>query len=496
MRRITVTGSTIYSDAILKQLCKKYLGRMLNLADLRKLAESITLRYQRDGYILSRAIIPAQRIKNGALKIQVIEGYIKNIKIKGKVSHATAKLIREYATVIQCARPVCLKVLERYLLLTNDLTGIVMKAVLSPAKAGVGAALLTMVVTQRHIDGSLQYDNFGTRYLGPHQLSANMQLHSVFNAADNLSLFMVRTTPENDVDFVGVQYERPISWDGLLLTASANRTRTHPAFLLEPLNLAGESEAWSVGLQYPLIRSRSKNLYLSLYFQALNSDTKFADHFLYRDKIRALNFSAAYDFADKWRGINKAKFTVSKGLPVLNASKKNSAIPQSRSDGKSNYLKFMAELSRLQVFNQQFSGLLAFTGQYSKDALLSAEEFGFGGRTWGRGFDPSELIGDSGIAAKAELMCNTHPDFKLLRFVQYYIFYDAGVVWNKGGGGSFQRRRVTASSAGMGMRMRFTPHLSGLLEVAKPLVNKVEAEEQAGHNGKAPRGFFSIAANV
>ena len=45
------------------------------------IADRITTKYRNDGYILSRAIVPAQRISGGALQVQVVEGYIKDFRI-------------------------------------------------------------------------------------------------------------------------------------------------------------------------------------------------------------------------------------------------------------------------------------------------------------------------------------------------------------------------------------------------------------------------------
>ena len=49
-------------------------------------------------------------------------------------------------------------------------------------------------------------------------------------------------------------------------------------------------------------------------------------------------------------------------------------------------------------------------GQYSAVPLLSSEEFSFGGNVSGRGYDPSEISGDQGVAATIELRYSGLPE--------------------------------------------------------------------------------------
>ena len=47
--------------------------------------------------------------------------------------------------------------------------------------------------------------------------------------------------------------------------------------------------------------------------------------------------------------------------------------------------------------------MAALSGQWASGPLYSSEEFGYGGKNFGRAYDQSELTGDHGVAASVEV---------------------------------------------------------------------------------------------
>jgi hemolysin activation/secretion protein len=122
---------------------------------------------------------------------------------------------------------------------------------------------------------------------------------------------------------------------------------------------------------------------------------------------------------------------------------------------------------------------------------LSSEQFGFGGSQYGRGYDFSEITGDSGLAGKAELAYTIRTGQKYLGSYQPYVFYDLGKVWNRTPAAG-QPSHESAASAGAGTRFTFTPALLGDLFVAKPLTRDVSSR---GDSGDDIRFKFALTTN-
>ena len=79
LKKIEVKGSTVYSQSAFKRWQQRFIDKKVSLALIYRFAEKITTKYRNDGYLLSRAIVVPQKIKDGVVTIKVIEGYINNV---------------------------------------------------------------------------------------------------------------------------------------------------------------------------------------------------------------------------------------------------------------------------------------------------------------------------------------------------------------------------------------------------------------------------------
>jgi hemolysin activation/secretion protein len=161
----------------------------------------------------------------------------------------------------------------------------------------------------------------------------------------------------------------------------------------------------------------------------------------------------------------------------------------SRPQATPDFTKVTIDASRQQPLTDKLGLLLAASGQYAANSLLSYEQFGFGGARFGRGYDPSQLLGDSGIAGKIELQYTESPGLTWLEMCQLYAFYDAGRVFDRGAGESGVSPRRSATSTGVGLRSNVTEWASGFIEFAQQLTSSAA---NPGESGNGSRLFFGI----
>lgn len=282
----------------------------------------------------------------------------------------------------------------------------------------------------------------------------------------------------------------PLGCNGTRFIVGSNYTLTTPGFILEPLYVKGRSLFLYSTLMHPIMRSRTRNLYLSATFNFQNVMSTILDQLFYNDLIRSLRLAANYDMVDRWNGADALNIAMENGYNILGAQ---NHVNKSRFMGVPDFTKFNFYASRLKSFNSRFSLLVAFQGQYACNPLLSSEQFGFGGPDFGRGYDPSEIIGDTGVASKVEFRLDTYPEKRFLNLIQWYVFYDAGVVWNRDN--TTQIARQSATSLGGGARIIFLPQITANLLVAKPLSHNVATLAALGTDPQQARGFFQIAAS-
>ena len=490
LEQLIVDGATAYTVDELQNIYADRLGRQITLADIFSIAAEITRRYRDDGFVLSRALVPAQTIDNGIVRITVVEGFIGTVTVDDPdgSDDRTRRLITGFGQRIRAATPLDIATLERYLLLANDLAGVTAEGILTPSNDLLGASDLIIAVTRDRLDGFVNADNRGSKFVGPIRIQGGATVNGVLGLAERTGGRLIVTSDTDELRFAELLHEQPVGLEGLTLGVRTTVTRSEPGSSLAALDVENKTEAVELTATFPLIRSRRRNLLLDGEFFYYNAESDLLSQAFTEDRTRALRFGATLDTIDSFLdvGVNILRFEVSQGLNVLGARESGSAN-LSRAAGRSDFTKLNLEGSRLQSLTPRFNLLVAAAGQYAADPLLAVEEFCLGGRTFGRAYDSCEVAGDHGLTGRVELQFIPPLPETNLR-AQFFTYYDMGAVWNRDSGAGTAARQSLAS-AGLGLRLNFAEHLSGEFEVAKPLTRKVGAE-----GNDDTRFFFDLVA--
>ena len=122
LRQISIVGATAIPRDQLAPAYQPYVGRKVSQADLAVIAAGISEIYRAAGFHLSRAIVPPQDIDNGTIRVQVIEGSITAIDLKGEGAEEFG--VRQMLSPVLAEQPSRLTTLERKLLLINSRPGV------------------------------------------------------------------------------------------------------------------------------------------------------------------------------------------------------------------------------------------------------------------------------------------------------------------------------------------------------------------------------------
>ena len=183
------------------------------------------------------------------------------------------------------------------------------------------------------------------------------------------------------------------------------------------------------------------------------------------DRLRGFRLRADGDSADSTGGINQFFFVFSQGIEGL-GSTQNGYDLASRAFGRVDFTKMELTLSRLQPLFDQFSVLVGAYGQYALTPLLVSELCGYGGRVFGRAFDPSQFVSDTCLELVAELRYDIPLQLKGLTQSQLYGFVDHGWLHNIAPvPGTFAN--VDAASVGAGLRLGWLNAITADLSVAQ-----------------------------
>lgn len=491
LTKIILIGNHIYSTSTIEALYKKKLGTQISVADLQNIVQDITNYYRNNGYILSRALLPPQKIQNGVVKIQIVEGFLAHVNITGHPWKRTIPIMQAYGKKMQASRPLQLSVLEHYLRIANAVPGAEVKSVLEPSKNTVGASDLDLVVNEKVFQGSIGYNNQGTRYIGPQQMNVSLAANSIFTSGDTTRLIWSGTPARpRQMKYYDLSYTALLGSNGFSLTGGKSYSLTHAGFTLEPTHIQGSATTYYVNASYPMIRARDASLTLDGGLSYLDSTVTSFGKLLYIDHLRVASFGGIYGFADRWNGQNSIDLHLRQGLNIAGPTTDTHSTLTSRFGGSAVFTKLTTLLSRQQPIYGRYSLLAQFSGQYAHEPLLASEQFTFGGTQFGRGYDPAELIGDRGMAGSVELLASFLPNKFLLQLIQPFIFYDQGVIWNIKNLANTKQKQ-SAASTGFGINFAMNKYVSGSVYIAQPLTRVVDALEILGR-GRRPRAFFSI----
>jgi hemolysin activation/secretion protein len=486
---LEVAGVTVFPPERVQQLYQDKLNREISLADLYAIADRLNDLYRREGYFLSRAFVPEQRIQEGVARIDVIEGFVEAVVFVG-ATPAQEQRLRGFGDNIQRTRPLKLSVLERNLLLMNDLAGYQVRGRLDPGQQ-VGGSVLTLTLTHDPFDPFFELNHWAPYSVGPVRLQGGVFLNSLANQGERFGLSGA-TTPFDFEELANgrLDFQIPVGFDGVTLSTSASYTTTRPGAELRPFRIGGESFNFNLGISYPIIRSRRLNLFLNGSFDLTNStvDTRFLGPpvILSYDRIRSVRVGATVDHIHAL-GVTSASLLLSQGLSGFGARLEGTeTAPLSRANGQATGFKANLNFSQFFTLPQQFNLLLTGAGQVASTPLLTSEQFGLGGPIFGSAYNPSQLLGDDGYALRLELQRPVSYTVGTTPMIsQPYTFVDYGQVFLKQPTAAEPGTRELAS-AGLGLRQFISNYLQVRLELAFPLSKFAPQFEQT------PRLLFSV----
>lgn len=485
LREVRFEGATSVPIGTLEAIAQPYLDREMPLSGVFQLAEAVTAEYRRRGFVLSRAVVSPQRIENGVLTVQVLEGYVAGVTIEGEAG-GYRPFLERYAAPVTASRPTDGRVLSRALLLARDLKGLDVRSVITPSATLPGAADLSLVVERRPVEAFFAIDNRGSRWLGPVQVYAGVTFNDGLGLGERISATAVAAPEDYELGFVSAVYDQPLGGSGLRFNGFISYARTRPGEELRALGLEGESTTAGVGLEYPFIRSRELNLVGRTAFTVRNarSSNDLVDP-IFDDRLRTLTTELGGNYADPGGGLNSARLTLVAGFSVFDGTVL-ADLDKSRATGSGVFIRLNFEMSRVQPLAGGVYIQAAVAGQWSSDSLLASEEFGLGGSSFGRAFDPSEITGDKGLAGKVELFRTISLDG--VSSIEPYVFYEAGYVRQIDPlPGESVRDNIAA--AGVGVRIAANDNWAATLEYAQPFERDISSRSD-----RDGRLFFSISA--
>jgi hemolysin activation/secretion protein len=308
--------------------------------------------------------------------------------------------------------------LDRALLVLDDLPGVAVSGNLAPGEREAETDLILKLADEPLFSGEAGLDNTGSRATGEQRLTLNAFLRSPLKIGDQLSANLIHSEGSN---YARLAYSLPLGHDGLRLRVNASQLDYDvitPEFAAARIN--GNSTTWGLDVQYPLIRSRTQNLYLSAAYDDKEFDNNANGTTSTRYGVRNISVGLIGNLFDKFGGggANLASLTFTAGEVDLDGSPNKAAVATT-TQTHGNFTKLRYVLSRQQALTSDLSLYALLSGQFASKNLDSAEKFYLGGANGVRAYPSNEGGGSEGTMLNAELRWRVVPNWVVTGFYDW-----------------------------------------------------------------------------
>lgn len=425
-----LSSNSVFSSAELNKLVEPYKNQQLGMNKLKEIASIVTKYYRDNGYFVARAYLPQQSVKDGIIEIAIIEGTYGGFDIKNS-SLVNNNTVQNFMDELKNGQTVSTESLERQMLLINDLSGVIVTnaEVYPGAEVGTSNFAITTEPTNK-FGGYAIADNYGSRYTGEYRLNAGVNVNSISNVGDTLSVTGLVSNTAN-LKNGGVSYERPIGYSGLMGNVNLSKT-DYTLDKIPNYEGKGKSDNMGVGVSYPLVKTRSYSQIVSLDYLHKNMD----------DTTGTIGNT---ETSEKSVDSITAKFTEKRNTDILNHSGKlttsvaiTTGIANMNNDvaitndqkinTDGNFSKLNLNVTHSQQLNPEFTLKTTLNAQKSLGKNLdSSEDISVGGSNGVKAYEDSELSGDQGYVVGLNLSYALPKIDQITHYAS--IFTDRATIW-------------------------------------------------------------------
>lgn len=439
------------------------IGKPVAVATIFAAAKDLERSFAVSGQALTRVIVPAQDLEDGAtLRLVVVQGQIEAVNTDA-VPPAMRSKVAAYLQTLVGKPGVRIGQIERKLLLAADLPGLTLRSTLTPGTEP-GMSVLTVEADYRPVGALLGFNNMQSDGLGREAGSLGLNLNGIAGLGETIYLRAsgdptadyFDDRPRNRVLAAGVVV--PIGNDGLSLNVEGVEAKTSGTVPINRPRFASHFQRVSTRLSYPFILSRSVRLTGSAVFDATREKIDLiapAQLAVSRDRLRVARVSTDFAMAFAGGGQMTSAMELSQGLNIAGARSAADAsptLPLSRAGADVDFTSLNLRAGFDVPFAPHISGRLRASAQTSfGEALLNSESFGIAHADAISTLPQGSLQGDTGYALRGELQFPFSVTAQNI-FLAPYVFGANGRVLLKQPS-ALERRATGVWAYGAGVRL-------------------------------------------
>ena len=468
VKKFEIVGSTVFTPEELAEVLKPYTLRRLSFTEILAAQQAIDRLYFDRGYITSGTFLPPQKLEDGIVTIEVVEGSVEAINIEGlnRLNKGYVRSRLEIATAAPLSKDKLLNALQ--LLQIDPL----IENLAAELTAGTrpGSSILELTLQEADpFDLTFSFDNYRAPSVGTDRRSVRLTHRNLIGLGDRFSVGYLNTDGSNSLN--DLNYTVPFNPYNGTFNFRLNYTDSDiitPPF--DEFDIESENTNYEFTYRQPILQKPTQDVAIGLTFSRNNSAITLggqpeqlsrgaeADG---ETNISALRFFQEYTKRDANRVLALlSQFSV--GVDVFDATINSGDEPDSK------FFAWRGQAQYLQLLSEDFTLLLRSDFQVANQGLVPTEQFSLGGGLSVRGYRQDALLGDNGWFNSAEVRATIVRIPKWKTSLQLTPFIDFGKVWNSD---DLELETNTLVSTGIGLRLQISDYFASRLDWGIPLVD-------------------------
>lgn len=433
--KLEIPDSAVLDRKVLDAISETYNDREVTISDLYEALNKINALYFKKGYITARAILPPQKIEEGIVRIQLIEGIVGNIEVLENTRTKSSYIKKRLE--IPTGKVPNINALKHRIQNFNVTNETILQIKMVAGKEPLTTDFYIVAVEpKKSRNYSLFTDNSGSKNSGEWRYGLSYSDINLTGICDILNIVALFSRSSKTGT---LSYNRPVNKRGTEVTVNYSANDMKVTYgELESLNVKGKSNTISLGVMHPTFTSARKREQLIFDISSQNSKTTILGSEFVNDKLK--RFSAGYS----WMYLKNNQLVYFKPMYTYESYK---GLAEERSSKRisveSMWQKYMKNHDTLTV---RLSGQ-KILGDY----VPSTDYYYLGGQYSVRGYEENGIGGESGINIKLDYGWHTNvKGLKLITFFDYGRLFGETLlttkqIYSAGIGFEYQYKRVVAT---------------------------------------------------
>lgn len=439
VKSFQLSGNTVFSTEVLQGLITEFLAQHavngeLTLDEVELLRKTLSNYYISRGYVNSGAKITGYEKDTATVVVQIVEGTIQDIVIRG-AGGLTTDYIRSRLLADENAPFNIQELQENFQLLLNDPLLDGMNGKIRPGDEP-GQAILDLDIQRAKPYGVTTFtDNYRPPSIGAVGAGASGWVRNMTGLGDTFALTVVgsggsmRYSGGYSIPLFGTKALGYVNFD------EGNSQVIESSF--QNLNIKSQVHIGEIGASYPLIDTLRRRLVIGGLFSIRANDTSvLGQPYSFVPGVvggyTQVTVARTYqEYTERWtRHALSIRNTLSFGMNALGATPAKENFPSSQ------FVSWLLQTQYAYLLNDEGAQVILRENlQLTNHPLLPLERIAVGGASTVRGYRTNFMVRDEGYTFSAELRYPLESfsfmDYPVL--VTVYPFTDFGEAWDLGG---------------------------------------------------------------